>query len=85
MTALALLRALVFLRRISKELIRSNEIAEARLNLERERLALEFPAWHKAGGKVPSAPRMAVIGKLDVDEVNRTWKETHPGQEKRRP
>lgn len=77
MAAFALLRALVFLRRIWTELKISNEIAESRLNLERDRLGLEFPKWDRKIGQVQHIQ----IDRLDMDFLDNRWKEAHRGEE----
>jgi hypothetical protein len=77
-TGYILLRALVILRRISKSLVRSNEIAEARFNLERDRLALEHPVWYKSGGKMPTPTKRVVFGTATVAEWNQRHRERNP-------
>ncbi|MGH7184550.1 MAG: hypothetical protein ACREJN_21605 [Nitrospiraceae bacterium] len=48
------------LRRIHTEIGKSNEIATSRLNLERDRLAMEYPQWYKAGGRIPTHKKVKV-------------------------
>lgn len=72
------LRVWVHLKRISQALEKANEIAQARLDLERERLALDHPRWYKAGGKLPETPKMSYIDKADPAEWEQSYKERHP-------
>lgn len=69
-TAYVLLRVLVTARQIKKALEKGNEIAEARLQLEKDRLAMQYPAWYKAGSKVPSR------GRVSIETANREDWET---------
>lgn len=68
------MRGLVFLRRISRELHRMNDIAEARLSIE-------FPAQYKSGVLNKShkiRTKLASIGYPSVNQWNDNWKENHP-------
>lgn len=75
----------VFLRRISRELHRANELAEARL-------ALDHPAWYKqwvSAGRKPVAgmssttrsPKMTQFDVPSVQEWNDEYLERHPEHE----
>lgn len=83
----ALLRAIVLLRKINKTLVVSNEIAQARLQLERDRLALDHPEWYKAGSKLPTPTRKVTIDYADPSEWDKRYKEQNPNAEEtnRRP
>lgn len=73
------LTLLVFLRRISRELHRANELAEARL-------ALQYPAWYKASSIKSPTQTPLVSSKLGdlstptIEEWNRDYREKHPEQ-----
>lgn len=79
--ALASVRLLVMLRRIWKSIDKLAEIEQSRLQLERDRLSLQYPAWGKAGGKVPKAPRLTEIGRATIESQNKRYLETHDAEE----
>lgn len=71
----------VFLRRISRELKRANDLAEMKL-------AMEHPTWYKQWkGASKSAvnslrgPRLSEMSTADVMEWNKQWEERHPRDE----
>lgn len=78
MTVFQGLRAWVILKRIAKALEESNKIAQAALDLDKERMAMEHPKWYQAGGKVPDAPKLTIISKASIDEWNERFREQHP-------
>lgn len=84
MTALILLRVFAILRRISRNLNKANEIAQERLNLEKDRLALDYPSWYRAGGRVPDSPKMASIEYPSVEEWNDRHRRHNPHVEDQR-
>jgi len=77
----ALLRSIVLLRKINKTLVVSNEIAKARYDLERDRLALDHPEWYKSGGKMPTPVRKVHFDSADPSEWDRRYKEQNPNAE----
>lgn len=81
MNALALVRVLVMLRRIWKSIDKANEIAQARLDLEKERLAMEHPSWYKAGRKIPQKGKLTQLGVAEVDTLNQRYRDTHYANE----
>jgi len=60
------LRVLGFLRRICRALEEAND-------LERQRIALEFPAWAKTKGIAARAPKLTEFGVADPKEWNARW------------
>lgn len=62
------------LRRIHKELGVANEIARARLALEREKLAMDHPSWYKAGGKLPRHTTKVEFGVAAVEDWNEKYR-----------
>lgn len=84
MTAVILLRVFAVLRRISRNLNKANEIAQQRLDLEKDRLALQYPQWYRAGGRVPDSPKLTEIAHADVEDWNRKAREVDPYVEDRR-
>jgi hypothetical protein len=70
------LRALVYLRKISRELARSNDIAEARLATD---LPQQFRTYKS--GNIGKRPKIAQISSPTVEEWNKKWKEQHPEPE----
>lgn len=77
------LTAVVFLRRISRELRRANDLAEARL-------ALEYPQWYKSSNLARTQARnptvlgrptrLSDLGTPTVDNWNKDYLERHPPQ-----
>lgn len=79
--AFAFVRLIVMLRRIWQTLNNLEEIERDRLSLEKDRLALDHPAWSRAGGKMPSTNKRAEIGAVDVADLNKNWHLQHPNYE----
>lgn len=81
--AFTFLRVLVMLRRIHKELGVSNEVAKERLNLERDRLAMDHPQWYKSGGRVPPPIKMGNtrFEHPSVADLNLAYRERNPNAE----
>lgn len=73
---LAYPRILVYLRRIARELQRSNEIAEARLSAEYPMLYRSYRA-----GVVPKTPKMVEITIPTTEDWNKRWRVDHPTEE----
>lgn len=75
------LTTVVFLRRISRELRRANDLAEARLSLE-------HPQWYKSSpivslkSKVNTLrpTKLSDLGTPSIEDWNRTFLENHPPQ-----
>ncbi len=72
------LRLLVLLRRIDKTLLAGNEIAAARLQLEKDRLALDHPNWYRAGSQLPTPTRKVTFDRAEVDDWNKRHQESDP-------
>lgn len=69
-------RVLVYLRRIARELQRSNEIAEARLSADAPMLYRSYRA-----GAIPKTPKIAEIHTPTTEEWNKRWRVDHPTEE----
>ena len=67
------LRVLVYLRQISRELKRANDISEARLANE---LPQQFRTYK--AGKVGKQSKLAQVSSPTVAEWNKRWEEKHP-------
>lgn len=74
------LTMIVFLRRISRELHRANELAEARL-------ALDHPTWYKQSkfhrderktSSIPPAPKFRTFEVASVEDWNQKHRDDHP-------
>lgn len=61
------------MRRIAKALEESNQLG-------RERLALEYPEWGRRKG-LRRSPKIADLGVVELEDLNRGWRETHPEEE----
>ena len=77
-TALALGRLIVWLKRICVQLKESNEIAKKRMDLEIERLSMDYPQWERAGRRLPPRARAVTFDKPTVSDWNQHWRERHP-------
>lgn len=77
--ALAFTRLIVMLRRLWKSVDRLTVIEYDRLQLEKERLALDHPEWRRAGSMLPNAKkaRKVEITTADTEQLNKKWKEQH--------
>lgn len=84
MTALILIRLLATLRAIHRDLLKRNEIATEHLQLDKDRLALQFPAWYRAGSRVPDVPKIASIDHPTIEEWNLKSREQDPYAEERK-
>lgn len=67
------LRALVYLRRIARELHRANDLAEARL-------AIEHPAHYKSRVKLrqKGPAKLGEISTAKIEEWNKNYSRLHP-------
>jgi len=72
--AFAFLRLIVMLRRIWVSLDSISSTQKELLDLEQRRLSLEHPTWTSVG----SAPKKAVISKVEVEDLNKNWRMRHP-------
>ena len=74
--AFAFLRLIIMLRRIWQSVDRLAEIEQARLDLEKDRMAIQYPKW--SGGRLPSATKKTTISVAGVDDLNKGWRERNP-------
>lgn len=63
-----LVRVLVYLRRVARELSRANDLAKARLDLE-------HPDWAR---RVRGPAKLRVAGVASVDAWNKRYEDLHP-------
>ena len=81
-SAFTTLRLIVMLRRIWQSLEKANAIQMEMLKLKRDEMALIYPKWAQAGGRVPpKTGKLAEIATADVDDWNKNWRFTHPDLE----
>ncbi len=77
----AFFRLLIMLRRIWQSIDKLADIEQARLAIEQDRMALDYPKWSMAGRKIPSNPRKTEISVAEVSDWNKRWREQHPDEE----
>ena len=75
------LTLLVFLRRISRELHRANELSEAKLSLEHPAWSKQWSGAGKAARSQPSSSKLAGLANPTVEEWNENYREKHPEEE----
>lgn len=75
-----LMRVLVYVRRISKELQRANDLTELRLSWEHP---AQFKSWRaKSGRTIPTtSARLSEISVASVSDWNQRYRELHPDEE----
>lgn len=73
--AFAITRLIIMLRRLWKSVDKLAEIEQSRLNLELDRMAMDYPKWHQAGGRVPDSSKKVEIGVVSVEDLNKKYKE----------
>jgi hypothetical protein len=66
------------LRRLWKSVDRLADIEQARLDLDRERMSMQFPKWEQAGRKLPENKLKTTIGHVNVEDLNKKYALNHP-------
>jgi hypothetical protein len=82
MTFFSVMRLVVKLGHINKNLAALVEVERERLELDRQRLSLEHPEWLRAGGRLPARSGVkAQLGVISTAELNKQYQDKMYGRE----